>query len=133
MVILNNEETKKILFFQQVTGAAVRDCMEDVENIVFVVAEGEMGQAIGKNGKNIKDLQRMLKKGVFFVEYSSDLSRFVENIFFPTKIGVNLTDDKIMIKVDPENRKYVIGKGGQKIKMARALVGRHFGEKEIKI
>jgi len=133
MVTLNNEETKKILFFQQITGAAARDCVEDNENIVFVIAEGEMGKAIGKGGSNIRNLQKMLKKNILFVEHSNDLNRFVENIFFPTKIEVNSSDDKIMIKVDSENRKYVIGKGGQKIKIARVLVGRHFGEKEIRI
>ncbi len=133
MVTLNNEQTKQILFFQQVTHASARDCVEDDEHIVFVVAEGDMGKAIGKNGNGIKDLQRMLKKNVLFVEYSNILDRFVENIFFPTKINVNSTDDKVMIKVDADNRKYVIGKGGHKIKLARTLISRHFGEKEIKI
>ena len=133
MVKLDNEQTKKVLFFQQTTGAAARDCIEEEDYIVFVIAEGDMAKAIGKNGKNVSLLERLSKKKVLLIEYSEDINRFMENIFFPTKIEVKVDDKRITITTDGKNRKYVIGKGGQKIKLARLLIKRHFGPKEIKV
>lgn len=133
MVKLDNEQTKKILFFQQTTGAAARDCIEEEDCIVFVIAEGDMAKAIGKNGKNVGLLEKLTRRKVLMIEYSEDINRFMENIFFPTKIEVNVDGKMIKIGTDDKNRKYVIGKGGQKIKLARLLVNRHFGPKEIKV
>jgi N utilization substance protein A len=133
VVRLNNEETKKILFFQQITGAAARDCVEDNEIMVFVVAEGDIGRAIGKGGRNIGALERAMRKKVVLIEYSSDPIKFTENIFFPTSLKVSIDDKKVTIAVDNEERKHVIGKEVKKIKLARMLLERHFGINEIKV
>lgn len=130
---LNNEESKKVLFFQQITGAAVRDFVENEEQIAVVVANGDIGKAVGKNGRNIESIERATRKRVWFIEYSDDLQRFVENIFFPTKLKAERKDDEVIVGIESKNKKFIIGKGGSKIKLARQLLDRHFGIKNIKV
>ena len=130
---LNNEESKKVLFFQQITGAAVRDFVENEEQIAIIVANGDIGKAVGKNGRNIESVERATRKRVWFIEYSDDLQRFVENIFFPTKLKAERKDDEVIIGIESKNKKFIIGKGGSKIKLARQLLDRHFGIKNIKV
>lgn len=129
---LNNEETKLMMFFQEATGAAVRDVVDDGENVAFVVAEGDIGRAIGQGGRNISLLQKKLKKNIVVVEWSEELERFVSNVFFPTKVDVNVEDDLITVKAGPEDRKYVIGRGGYRIKLAKSLVERNFKKMDIR-
>lgn len=130
---LNNEESKKVLFFQQITGAAVRDFVENEEQIAIVVANGDIGKAVGKNGRNIGSIERTTRKRVWFIEYSDDLQRFVENIFFPTKLKAERKDDEVIVGIESKNKKFIIGKGGSKIKLARQLLDRHFGIKNIRV
>ncbi|MEM2974390.1 MAG: NusA-like transcription termination signal-binding factor [Candidatus Micrarchaeia archaeon] len=133
MLKLSNEESKKVLFLQQLTGVAVRDFVENEEQIAIVVANGDIGKAIGRNGKNITSVENRLKKKVWFVEHSEELNRFVENIFFPIKTTAERKDDEIIISIESKNKKFIIGKGGSKIKLARQLLDRHFGIRNIRI
>ena len=133
MIKLSDEEAKKLLFFQQATGAAARDSVEVDGQVIFVVAKGEIGKAIGKQGKNIEILEKLLKKKIIVVEHSDDIKKFAENIFFPIKIDIENHDRGITIKVDKKEKKYVIGKGGRKIKIARVLLKRHFDIDNIRV
>ena len=130
---LNNEESKKVLYFQQITGAAVRDFAENDEQIAIIVASGDIGRAIGKNGRNIEALERMIRKKVWFIEHSDNLNTFVENIFFPTKVKSEKKDDEVIVDIESKNKKFIIGKGGSKIKLARQILDRQFGIKNIRI
>lgn len=126
MIKLTNEESKLLLFFQQVTGAAARDCVADGERVVFVVANGEMGKAIGRGGGNIEKLERLLKKRVQLVEHSDDPQQFLEGIL-SKKISLKLEKNCATIDAQREDRGKIIGKGGEKIKLAKQLLKRHFG------
>ena len=48
--------------FEQRAHAKVVDVIEDGDNLVFIVQEGEIGKAIGKGGANIKKLKVALKR-----------------------------------------------------------------------
>ena len=133
MVKLGDEETRKLLFFQQVTSAMAKDCIDEDDRIVFVVANGELGAAVGKRGANVVTLEKLLKKKITVIEHSDDAVKFAANIFFPAKMNAVLTGDKLTVKVDENDRKYVIGKGGSKIKLARLLLKRHFNINDIKV
>ena len=52
---LTSREMRYIALFESITGANVKDCIIDDElnRIIFVVKQGDIGAAIGKGGKNI--------------------------------------------------------------------------------
>ena len=60
----NAHEIRFIALFESMTGAMVKDCILDDENakVTFVVKNGDMGLAIGKNGINIERAKLLAKR-----------------------------------------------------------------------
>ncbi len=129
---LTTTEIRYMSLFESLTGALARDCIVDGKNIVFVVKEGNMGLAIGKNGRNVKRLEKLLGKHVELVEYAPDPKQFLKNIFYPAHvINVNIIERggrKIAYVVVDSKDKRALGKRiNSRLKLARTLASRHFG------
>lgn len=127
---LTNDEIKSISVFEQLTGAVATDCVLYDGGVVFIVKEGEIGRAIGKNGSSINRVRTAFGRQVSVVENATELSAFVTNIFSTLKIKVDVREGEkplAIVKVDAKDRGNAIGRNGERIKMARMLVERHFG------
>ena len=106
------------------------DCVFSDSGVVFVVKEGELGRAIGKNGSSINRVRTAFGRQVSVVEKASELSAFVSNIFSSIDVKVDVREGEkpiAIVKVDAKDRGNAIGRNGERIKMARMLVERHFG------
>jgi N utilization substance protein A len=135
---INSEELKYMTLFETMTGATIKDCIQEDESIGFVVKKGDMGLAIGKAGANIERVKRAFGKDVWVTEFSDDLSEFIKNIFQPTRIrqirvGNIETEKVVTLEVSKKDTKKVIGHNGNRIRMAKKLVDRHFSIDDIKI
>ncbi|MBS1262961.1 MAG: hypothetical protein MAG715_00126 [Methanonatronarchaeales archaeon] len=135
---LDSECMRNIALLESLTGAGARDCIVDDESgtTVFVVNEGEMGLAIGRNGKNIRKVERNLGSSVELVEYSEDPETFVRNALKPAEVSsVTLEEagDGLLARVDveDEHRGVAIGKEGKNIDKAKALGERHHKVKDV--
>ena len=120
--------------FESMTGARVKDVFfgKD-EELVFVVAEGDMGKAIGKMGVNIRRLSGMLKKRIKVIEYSSNLIEFLKSAIDPIKAdGFEDVGDaiKILIK-DTSLKARLIGRNRRNINEISNLVERYFKKKVV--
>jgi len=138
MATLTNEEMQFIALLEQQTGAAAHDVMVGPESITFLVKAGDAGKAIGKGGANIRKLQRVFNKTVDVVEDSDTLEGFVRNLLSPAvvkQITQSGNDGKVSVHVtvEPEKKGLAIGKGGERIRRARALAKRRFNVDELKI
>ena len=124
-------------YFERLTKAKVKDCFEDSnENLIFVVQDGEIGKALGKNCKTVLKLKEKLpNKKVKIVEYSSNLIKFIKNLIFPYKVQeINQEDDTIKLKSDDMKTKgLLIGKNGRNLRNYEGIVNRYFKIKEIKV
>ena len=134
MVVLSNDEIKCISLFESLTGAIAEDCLLEPGRIVFIVKEGHMGRAIGKGGSVINKVRETFKKHVEVFENASTVEDFVKHLF-PT---VQLKELKILnrdgeriaqISVNAKDRGAVIGRNGERIKLARTLLERRYGTK----
>ncbi|MFA5406389.1 MAG: NusA-like transcription termination signal-binding factor [Candidatus Nanoarchaeia archaeon] len=137
-IIFDNECLKHINLFQSITKASVKDCIIDLDKIMFVVKEGQAGLAIGKNGANIKNLQRLIKKKVEIIEFNNDLKSFLDNIFRPVKVKESVNVDggnRRVVKVSVENDNHINSKSyvKSKVKKARGLLKRYFNIDDINI
>ncbi|TRO50437.1 NusA-like transcription termination signal-binding factor, partial [Candidatus Bathyarchaeota archaeon] len=76
-----SREMRYIALFQSITGATVKDCIvdNDLNRIIFVVKEGNIGMAIGKKGKNIHTLEKMTGKKHEVIEHSENPAQFIKN------------------------------------------------------
>jgi len=135
---LNTDEIKYITLFESLTGATIKDCIQEDESIGFLVKKGDMGLAIGKNGANIERVKKAIGKAVWVMEFSEDVGDFMKNLFHPTRLRqVRLNESEagkqLVLEVSRKDCKRVIGQNGSRIKMARRLAERHFAVGDIKV
>lgn len=139
-VKLSSDEIRYIALFESLTGAGARDCLVDKDNdrVIFVVNEGEMGLAIGKNGSNIRKVKDTISKGVEVVEYSEMPEKFIKNSLSPAEVNeVEIKEnekEKIAeLDVKEDKKGLVIGKNGKNIEKAKSLAKRHYNVQDIVI
>jgi len=128
---IGNEEIGYISALMQATGVMARDCVLLPGKVIFIVEPGDKGKAIGKKGIKIQALKNRLNKDVDIIEWSPNLSDFVANIFYQAKIrevGEREKDGKkvVLVSVEPRDKGLAIGRGGERINIARALIDRYY-------
>ena len=105
---------------------------DDNKRIIYIVKTGQLGLAIGRNGKNINQIRQLLGRDVEIVEYNKSPTLFVRNCLSPARItNVTLSTRRdgqqvLNVTVDPKDRGLAIGKAGKTIDKARSLIKRHF-------
>ncbi len=138
---ISTDEIKYIGLFESMTGATVKDCIfEDNKNkIVYVVKEGDMGLAIGKNGANAQRVKETLNKPIDIIEYSDDPVKFIKNIIWPVKVkSIHISDRKdgkkiAVLDINKKDKGLVIGKEGKNIDRIKNLLKRHHNLDDIMI
>ena len=70
-ITYNAELLKIMMLFERITRAKLKDAFYDNNSLLtFIVAENEIGKAIGKKAVNVKKLERLLKRKIKIVERS---------------------------------------------------------------
>jgi N utilization substance protein A len=130
-----------IALFESITSASVKDCIIDDElnRIIFVVKEGDIGAAIGKGGKNIRLLERMTGKKHEIIEHSDNPVQFIKNALKPARVNeVRITErpnGKVIavVSVNPRDKGVAIGKNGRNAERIRFLAKRYFQIQNVSI
>ena len=128
---LNNDDLKALSTFEGLTGACASDVVITEHAVVFLVARGDMGKAIGQKGSNITRVRQAFGRQVLVFEENPDMEQFLRSLFAPipiTNINVHekMNSKTVFVTVDESNRGAAIGKGGDRIKVQRALLQRKF-------
>jgi len=138
---LTGMEMRYIALFESITGATVRDCIidEDLNQVIFVIKEGETGIAIGRRGKNIALLEGMTGKKHEIIEFSDDPAQFIKNALKPAWVKeIRITERPngkavAVVSVDPKYKGIAIGKNGRNAERLRFLAKRYFQIDNISI
>jgi len=131
MVEFNNEELLCIGKFEELTGAGVSDCIITESSVIFIVLKGDLGKAIGRKGSNITRVRQAFARPVFVFEDSDQAEHFIRNVFSNVTItNINIYEKMnaktAYVTVDEKDRGAAIGKGGERVKLGRALLLRKF-------
>ena len=136
-VTLSDEARRFIALFGDETGADAVDCLVHDDRVVFLVAAGEMGQAIGPGGKHVQRVERKIGRSVELVEDADTPEAFVASALAPAAVRhVTLSeqDDLVAyVEVAEEDRGVAIGREGRNIETARRLAKRHYGVDDIQL
>ena len=137
-VTLSGEELRLVGLFEDVTGANAYDCLVEDDRVVFLVATGQMGQAIGTGGENVARLERRLDRDVRLVEDAATPEEFVANALTPAAVyNVTVSESETgttaYAEVPDGDRGAAIGSGGRNIEAARRLADRHYDIDEIEL
>ncbi|MHA1743116.1 MAG: NusA-like transcription termination signal-binding factor [Candidatus Heimdallarchaeota archaeon] len=123
----DTETIRLITLFENITGAPVKDCISDNNTVYFIIEEGKVGMAIGKNGNSVKHAEKIIGKSIKIFEFSEDLVSFVKHLI-PKAVGVKIRyeDDKkiVEIEVEKKDRAVVIGRDGKNLNLFKQLLQR---------
>ncbi len=139
MATISNDELALLNTLERSTGAKANDVLATNECVTFIVQQGDLGKAIGKQGANLEHLRRAFGKNVDLVEDAETMRAFLANIFRGIEfLNIEEKEDAtgrkvVYLKVGETQRGKAIGRGGEKINRARALVKRKFGYDDVKI
>ncbi|MDP8002972.1 MAG: NusA-like transcription termination signal-binding factor [Caldisphaera sp.] len=132
------EELRYLSLFQDLTNAMAYRCITDNEanRVFYLVNKNDVGKAIGKDGKNVKSLSKILNKSVEIVEYSDNVEEMAKNLFPGISvIKVDLIDKDntktVYVKVKDDEKGKAIGKDGKNVKRAKIILNKLFGVEKV--
>lgn len=133
--VLSKEVMQLMGLFENLTGAKLKDCILRGKTAYFIVYENEISKAVGKHGSNAKRLERVLKRPVKIIEFSTDVRKFIKNLVYPGKVKeVQQEQDIIIITPqDLKSRGLIIGKNAENLRFSEQIVQRYYTIKEIKV
>lgn len=131
---LTSEQLSLISMFQGMTGATARDCIIDdkLNRLIFVVAKGQMGLAIGRDGASVKKIERSVRRPVEVVEWADGIEELMRNALGAKHIQRIEVADRldgtkgVVVYVDPRKKGAVLGLGGKNAEKVRMLAKRYF-------
>ncbi len=130
--VIGFKERRYIEELRILTKSIAIDCIVDDEfdRIIYVVKKGDMGLAIGKNGDNIRRMQRVLGKRIEMVEEGESFDELVRNAIRPIEVlksEADLDSDKTRIVIKKKGDLGIaIGRGGCNVEKVRLLCRRMF-------
>ena len=131
---LTLDSINRINLFESITKAKVKDCISDNDSLIFLVEEGNIKQALGKDNSNIFKLKRMLKKNVKIIGFSNDVCKFVGNLIYPNKAEIKL-DGKVVVIFSEDSvvKGRIFGRSKENLKKINSLVKNYFDIEEVKV
>jgi N utilization substance protein A len=137
-ITLDGDSLRLMNLFETVTQVSAKDCIETEEKIVFIVGRGQLGKAIGKEGKNINHIKKLLNKDVHLIEHSDSPEEFIRNVFSyydVKKVEIENRGNIVhaTVTVDPKNKAKAIGKEGRNLRFSRDIIARHHEVQSVSI
>jgi len=132
---LTADEMWYVTTFEDITGATVKDCINNRDEIIFVVKKGDMGLAIGKKGTNINRAKQKLGKKIEVIEHFDDPVEFVKRMFNALRVEDGKMDNGnkkvIRVSIDERDKKTAIGLGGRNLSKIKMLAKRFHSIEDI--
>lgn len=138
-VTLSDRDRRFITRFEDETGATARDCLvyDDEDRVVFLVAAGEMAQAVGPGGRTVRRVEEALGRTVELVEDADTPEAFVANVLAPAAVQhvtISEQGDRVAYAEVPDaDRGAAIGRDGRNIETARRLARRHYELDDVQL
>jgi len=132
----SEELIKFMSLFGAVTKSRVKDCFfDDYGQLFFIINQGDIRKAVGKNGTNIIKIKSMIKRKFRVVEFNSDISQFLKNLVYPLVLKeIELKDSIFEIKgLDTKTKGLLIGRNAMNIKNYENIIKRYFDIGGLKV
>ena len=119
---------------ERMTHARVKDCFREGEMIYCIIAPGDVGKAIGKQGSTIKKVQEELGKPIKIIEFNENVIDFVRNVIAPLTVAEIIEENGIIILKDTnkKTKSLLIGRESRNLGVINRAVKRFFNV-EVKV
>lgn len=122
--------------FEKITHARVKDCFINNEKLCFVIEQGNLRKALGKNKANIIKLEGLLKRRIKIIEYDKDVLQFIVHVLAPLRVtDIKNNDDVVTITgSDQKTKGLMIGARAANLRNYEKIVQKFFPDiKELKV
>lgn len=122
-----------ITLFENYTKTTVKDCFFHEKELVFIVKEGQLGKAIGKNGVQVKFLTTKFKHKLRIVGFDEDPVLFVKNLLYPLEdYTIELREKTIVLKPkDKVIKGKIFGREKTNFHWVQEILRRHFKDIQL--
>lgn len=131
---INMQDIRHLNLFSQITKINTRFCFEYNNTTFFCVPRHLVSKAIGEDGRNSKQLSRILArriKIIFSPNGVEESREFIQSIIHPVEFkNVDIRDNEIIINAGSKNKAALIGREKRRFfemkKVVRDFFGREF-------
>ena len=118
--------------FHEITGSQIIDCISDEGIIYIVVAKGQYGIAVGKNGAKVRNAEGKFNKTIKIIEHEDTTEMFIRNMI-PDCRKISVIDKKVALWLNSRTRAKTIGRSGKNIKIIEVLLKRLYNIEELAV
>ena len=132
---IDMQEMRYLNLFEKIMGVRTRFCFRYNEAIFFCVPRHLLSKAIGENGRNIKEMSRILGRRIKVVVYPEGINNaetFIRAIVSPVTFkNFNVKDNEITI-AGGSNKAALIGRNKRRLLEMQKII-RDFFKKEFRV
>ena len=133
---IDMQHMRYLNLFEQMTRIRTRFCFKYNETIFFCVPRPMVSKAIGKEGKNVKQINRILEKKIKVIPCPNgiiDAKNFIENIVSPVTFkDIRIEGNTFILNASTQSKAALIGRNKRRFLEMQKIVSDFFG-KEFKI
>ncbi len=132
MKALTEEDLSLFQLFESITGVQPVDYVREGDNYLFIVPFPLVRKAIGREGKNVRALEKALKaEKVYVVGYADSEEAFAKNLFsnvrvLSTELREAYADKGVFVTVHIRDKAKALGKGKVKLSLAKKAMEKLF-------
>lgn len=126
----------KINLFEKVTRCSVKECFSFKDKLTFMVPQGDLWKALGKNKANLLKLEKMFNKQIRVIEFHEEILQFIQNLIAPLRVVKISEENNIVTIVGPDmkTKGLMIGSKAKNLRETEEIVRKYFPDlEEIKI
>ncbi|MDD5699895.1 MAG: hypothetical protein PHH00_01730 [Candidatus Nanoarchaeia archaeon] len=128
---INMQDIRHLNLFSQITKIDTRFCFEYNNTIFFCVPRHLISKAIGEDGRNSKQLSRILERNIRIIFSPSGVEEsgeFIQSIIHPVEFrSIDVRDNEIIINAGAKNKAALIGREKRRFFEMKKIVKDFFG------
>lgn len=133
---IDMQDIRHLNLFGKITKVTTRFCFRYNRTIIFCVPRPLIPKAIGKGGKNVKQISEILRKKIKIIPIPQgikDAKYFIEKIVSPVTFkNLEIRDDGIILTAGTQSKAALIGRNKRRLFEIQKISKNYFG-KEIRI
>lgn len=133
---INMQDMRHLNLFRKITKIDTRFCFKYNEAIVFCVPQKLVSRAVGKEGINVKQMSRILRKKIKIVPEPKgiqDAKNFIKVIVNPVTFkDLEIKGDELILTAGSQSKAALIGRNKRRFLEMQGIV-KDFFKKEFRI